>query len=151
MSVEFETRHLWTIQYSGLHICLIYVTWNLYSRQVSGFNIDICIYWNKIKLLKQVTYRNRLPTHSTWSQRICQILTKYFIILYFPWCVIYVLLCNLLYFGHVFSFFTFLPVCTIHNWGQYDWKIVFYPYVIPLQCCVLCLILSYSDHTCVVI
>ena len=33
-----------------------------------GFNIDICIFWNEIKLLKRVTCRNRLPTHYAWSQ-----------------------------------------------------------------------------------
>ena len=34
------------------------------------FKIDIYVYWNEMKLLKSVTCRSRLPTHSAWLLHI---------------------------------------------------------------------------------
>ena len=49
----------------------------MYLRQVAGFNIDIDIYLNEVKLLKQVTRGYQFPTH--FASHICQLQMTYFL------------------------------------------------------------------------
>ena len=53
--------------YMLLDLCLTSI---MYLRQVSGFNIDIYIYLNEIKLLKPVICCYWLSTHSAWSRHL---------------------------------------------------------------------------------
>ena len=79
MPIESETRHLWTPAILGfpkkkelrVSICITCFLYLCYINQVHAtrvwFNIDIYAYLNEIKLMKPVTCRYQLLTHSAWS------------------------------------------------------------------------------------